>query len=635
MYTPKTTEYRVTFPNGDLAGVHMRQDSAYAFAEGKHMWWEQHGRRGSAEMPLYGHLRMASVDARYLGVVVEGEKAAEALWKAGIPAFGTVTGAATIPCDESLRPLLEYDVVTLWPDNDKVGKQHMDRIAARLVDLGARCVRIAAWEAAPEHGDAADYFAAGATLEQAFSLLERAPVWVPAAAEESPAEEPPASPAGEAPQEDPPHAAGTNSLNSLNLYFVDTHKTFPDPPDPGMYFGLAGDIVGAIEPHSESDPVGLLLQLLTAFGNIVGRHSYVRAEEDRHYANLSVVVVGDTSRARKGTSFGHIKKRVETALGPQGVLWVADHIKPGLSSGEGIVHALRDTPKDSDARAFEPLLTDKRLLAFEAEFASVLKVMTREGNTLSDTLRKCWDGAPLGTITKHTPEKASHHYVSLIGHITKDELVRLLTDTESANGFGNRLLFVSVTRSNFLPFGGKIDTVNFKELDERLGKAYEFAAKGEDREVRFHGAAATVFAARYKTLSAGQPGLLGALTARAEAQVLRLALIYSLLDCSKLIRVEHLRAALAVWDYVERSTRAIFSDALGSPDADAILGALRGASPHGLSRTDISNLFGRNLRADRLQRALVVLLTAGLDRVTHEDTGGKKAAEVWYAVGPQ
>jgi hypothetical protein len=427
--------------------------------------------------------------------------------------------------------------------------------------------------------------------------------------------------------------AGTNSLNSFNSYFVDTHKAFPDPPDPGIYYGVAGDIVNAIEPHTESDAVGLLLQLLTVFGNIVGRHTYVRAEEDRHYANLSVVLVGDTSRARKGTSFGHIKKRVE-ALGAPGTLWLADHIKPGLSSGEGIVHALRDTPLNSEARASEPLLTDKRLLAMEGEFANVLKMMSRDGSTLSENLRKAWDGAAMGTLTKHSPEKASGHHISVIGHITKDELGRLLTDTESANGFANRLLFASVKRSKFLPFGGKIATVDFRALDERFGQAYDFAKEG-DREVRFHGAAATVFAARYKTLSAGQPGLLGALTARAEAQVLRLALLYSLLDCSKLIQVPHLRAALAVWDYIERSTRAIFGDALGNPDADAILGALRGASPHGLSRTEISNLFGRNLRADRLQRALVVLLKAGLARVAREETGGKKAAEVWYAAGPQ
>ena len=32
--------------------------------------------------------------------------------------------------------------------------------------------------------------------------------------------------------------------------------TWPDPPAPEAYYGLAGDVVRAIEPHSEADPVG-------------------------------------------------------------------------------------------------------------------------------------------------------------------------------------------------------------------------------------------------------------------------------------------------------------------------------------------------------------------------------------------
>src|SRR5438309_1857285 len=55
----------------------------------------------------------------------------------------------------------------------------------------------------------------------------------------------------------------------------------------------------------------------------------------------------------------------------------------------------------------------------------------------------------------------------------------------------------------------------------------------------------------------------GAMTSRAEAQVMRLAMIYALLDCSEAIRVEHLEAALAVWQYAEASVNHVFGGSAG------------------------------------------------------------------------
>ena len=84
--------------------------------------------------------------------------------------------------------------------------------------------------------------------------------------------------------------------------------------------------------------------------------------------------------------------------------------------------------------------------------------------------------------------------------------------------------------------------------------------------------------------------MFGALTARSEAQVMRMAMIYALMDQAKVIRIEHLRAALAMWQYIEDSVRFILGDALGEPMADAIL---REPVHHqaGMTRTEIMNGF--------------------------------------------
>jgi hypothetical protein len=117
---------------------------------------------------------------------------------------------------------------------------------------------------------------------------------------------------------------------------------------------------------------------------------------------------------------------------------------------------------------------------------------------------------------------------------------------------------------------------------------------------------------------------------RAEAQVVRLSVIYALLDKSHVIRLDHLRAALALWEYCEASVRYIFGDAVGDPVADAILNALR-ANAEGLTKTDISGLFSRNQDKQRIDLALSTLTKQGLARLMREGTGGRPI-ERWVTV---
>jgi hypothetical protein len=145
------------------------------------MWWETpNGEKGLggvhvAELPLYGVDRLG--DAAFV-VLCEGEKTCEALQRLGLPAVGTVTGASTIPCDDSLKPLLGRTVY-LWPDNDSAGRAHMEGIARRLYALGHEDIRWVTWPEAPPGGDAADLVASGGTREEVERLLQRAEVWKP------------------------------------------------------------------------------------------------------------------------------------------------------------------------------------------------------------------------------------------------------------------------------------------------------------------------------------------------------------------------------------------------------------------------------------------------------------------------
>jgi hypothetical protein len=141
-------------------------------------------------------------------------------------------------------------------------------------------------------------------------------------------------------------------------------------------------------------------------------------------------------------------------------------------------------------------------------------------------------------------------------------------------------------------------------------------------------AARRVWQEVYSALSAEQPGLLGAVTARAEAQTVRLALLYALLDGNDEIGEPHLRAAIAVWEYCEASAAHIFGNALGDPVADDILRALQQVD--GMTRTAISNLFGRNRSAERIGAALALLAIRGRARMEARETAGRPT-EMWFA----
>ncbi len=219
---------------------------------------------------------------------------------------------------------------------------------------------------------------------------------------------------------------------------------------------------------------------------------------------------------------------------------------------------------------------------------------------------------------------ATNPHISVIGHITGVELQAKLDQTELANGFANRFLVVAARRSKKLPEGGRVSDSQFHLLSETLGTILEFARS--IREMTRDQEATELWRNVYNDLSEGRPGLLGAVTSRAEAHVVRLSMIYALLDESSVIRREHLEAALAVWDYCDRSAEYLMGGRVGHRDGDLVLTALREHGP--MDRTAISALFGRHKRAEELDRFRDLLVR--LDLITYEmqETKGR-TREVW------
>lgn len=403
---------------------------------------------------------------------------------------------------------------------------------------------------------------------------------------------------------------------------------WPEPLSEEAFDGLAGDVVRELDPHTESDRAAILLTFLDCFGNAVGSGPHAVAEADRHGCNLFVCLVGETSKGRKGSSLGHIKKLFSMA----DPVWNDSRVMSGLSSGEGLIFHVRDqqvSTKKGVEEVTDTGVSDKRLLVVESEFAGTLKVLARDGNTLSATVRQAFDTGDLRIMSKNSPAKASGAHVSILGHVTRAELVRYLSDTEQVNGFANRFLWACVKRSKILPDGGGVP--NYGVLAPRLGEALRSGRLLErlprDEEAR------TLWHAVYEALSEGKPGLLGAVTSRAEAIVLRLSVLYAVLAGSPAIQGRHLASALAIWDYCQASAEYIFGQSTGDPLVDRIEALLR-QSPEGLTRTAIYNALGRNIKSDKIDQALQLLQRYHRATSDRQCTDGR-TAEVWRPLDAQ
>ncbi|WP_265595254.1 DUF3987 domain-containing protein [Verrucomicrobium sp. BvORR106] len=358
-----------------------------------------------------------------------------------------------------------------------------------------------------------------------------------------------------------------------------TARSGPEFPETALH-GPLGDLVRTILPCTEADPAALLVQLLAGVGNLIGPSPYFVADSARHRGNLFAIVTGRTAKARKGTSW----QQVRHVLQDLDADWLAKRVKSGVVSGEGI------------AQVFEPG-GDRRLLLLEGEFAQVLQVIRREGSTVSALLRQAWDGQRIAVLRRKDSVEVDDAHISMIGHITLAELHRLLAGVEVSNGLANRCLWVHADRSKLLPEGGSVPdtTAHLQELRRAIRSARVRNELRRDENAR------QLWREIYGRLSEPPAGRAGEVLSRSEAQVMRLALLYALMDGASTIAYDHLTAALALWDYCEASAMFIFTAEEINPRAARVLAALKDGP---MSLSGLNALFHRNLSQQALKQLL-------------------------------
>jgi len=330
--------------------------------------------------------------------IAEGEKDVEALQREGFVATCNPMGAVKWR-DEYAQPLVGAGQVFVVADRDPAGYRHAEQVAASCRRAGLEVV-----VAEPRDGfkDVAEHLGAGHAVEDLVvvdddRLRKLGGAGATLSLATSTSDVPPGSMPGGRP-------SGRGK-----------EKNWPDL-SPTACYGLAGEIIRGLHPYTESDLAAMLVSFLVGVGNAVGSTPHAVADAAMHPPRLNAVIVGETAKARKGTSWRNVKRILTEA----DRFWPA-RIKSGLSSGEGLINQVGDPVYGTDGKVKTPGSSDKRLLVVEEEFARVLIAARRETNTLSAIIRQAWDDGCLRVLTKESQEATDAH-ISILGHITLEEL---------------------------------------------------------------------------------------------------------------------------------------------------------------------------------------------------------------------
>ena len=192
---------------------------------------------------------------------------------------------------------------------------------------------------------------------------------------------------------------------------------------PEAFHGPIGEFAARVGgTHTMASPVSLLVTGLAAFGARCGRGTWRVWNEIPTYPLIFALFVGGTGDG-KGISLRVTKRWLELLKDHDPSAVVSD-----FNSGEGLIQKL--TRLDTDK-----IIGDARALAWSEEFAAVLRAKGRDGSTLGQILRRAYDGDRLERLTVKIDAAVEAPALSLVAHVTPEELLSEATTLDAASGF--------------------------------------------------------------------------------------------------------------------------------------------------------------------------------------------------------
>jgi putative DNA primase/helicase len=240
-------------------------------------------------------------------------------------------------------------------------------------------------------------------------------------------------------------------------------------------------------------------------------------------------------------------------------------------------------------------VVDKRVLLEISEFGGTLAQMKRESSTLTAVLRDAFDGKRLSTPNKNNPCFATGAHFVTIGHVTREELTALLTQTDVMNGFANRFMMVYSARNKRVhePQPTPPELVN--AFAYRIAGAVKLAAeRGAHPIARTEDARRRWIQMSDELECRVRPANIAKLMARDMVYLWTLSAALALINCEQTVDVRHLDAALAWLDFWEDTANFCFTTAARHDDmllaravADEIVEATRALGGQNVKHSDV------------------------------------------------
>ncbi len=360
----------------------------------------------------------------------------------------------------------------------------------------------------------------------------------------------------------------------------------------------------------EGTPEPLLLTTLVMFGAATGRGAFTSIGADLHRSNEFLCVLGGTGTG-KGQSFSMARRLFEEI----DLDWTKRGLHSGLSSGEGLIQLV------SDPEPGGPQDRLKNVLVFESEASRPLRVMKREGSTLSPILRDAWDGREKLEVLTLKAVKSTSPLIAVLLHSTPEELLDTLPPLSLVNGFLNRFILALSSPIRELPFGGEAHKILPRRLVEIL-KA-NLASARRKNEIGISVDARAVWERHYSKIIAPEEGAIGEYKARGRAHIRRLSMLFCLAEGLDEVQASHLQAAIHAWNYsLEVARRLLDRLAPGKPNPKQTIRLSLESGPK--TKSDLHGVFGRNKSGTEIADLLEQMMRSG--EVELEPGAGGRAA---------
>jgi len=332
-----------------------------------------------------------------------------------------------------------------------------------------------------------------------------------------------------------------------------------DPED--AYYGVLGEIA---HRHRDQIPLNLLAlyaMLLPAIGSLIGRRAVITVSRDRHYTNLFTAIVGSTGKG-KGTCWNIVEYLLKE-IDPTS----KDRLHCDAASAQGLIRLVRDasTHVQRGKEIKDPGVTDKRCLMVFEEMDTLFVAMSRQGSTLAPVWNMAYDGKTLDNNTKEVSERATDPHISAVCHITEDSFQQAVANVSKglgvSNGLFNRFITVHAHRdpSRKLPRGGEMPDVS--DLAENIRDTLKGLGTTNDAvKIDWHALTHAEWAEFVDAVDSDHPFLagLGGLAARLKPAVMRVAMLFAILDRATEIMPCHLKAAKSFCLQCIDSSRDLF-----------------------------------------------------------------------------